>query len=355
MLGKVNSVILSASLVFNQYALAAQPVKVEKLTAEPLVSQIQIHGTVHGKRDVELATGTSGLLRDVVAPGTYVKQGSVLAALDTQPLELERAQHQETLNRAKINLGYYEQELARLQSLAKTNSAAISQVDLVRNQRDLSKSDIAMAEIKIRQVNDQIQRGQIKAPFDGVVSERFKMPNSEINRAERVVTLVDIDNLEVRLFAPIKYLNAVSLGQTVQLQSSSKFDLNQSQAIVDAIIPATDTRSQTFEIRASLAKSKDDLAKRWASGQLVDVTLPLHNQGSVLLVNRDALILRQGGVHVVKINADSKASKVPVVVGKGQGELVEIKPIDALALKVGDAIAVRGAERLTDGQEVEIQ
>lgn len=355
MLGKMNLLFLSASLVLSQYALAAQPVKVEKLTAEPLISQVQIHGTVHGKRDVDLATGTSGLLISVAEPGTYVKHGDLLAALDTLPLELERAQHQETLNRAKINLGYYEQELARLQSLAKSNGAAASQVDLVKNQRDLSKSDIAMAEIKIRQVNDQIQRGQIKAPFDGVVSERFKMPNSEINRAERIVTLVDIDNLEVRLFAPIKYLNAVSLGQTVQLQSSSKFDLHSSTATIDAIIPATDTRSQTFEIRATLARTDATAKTRWASGQLVDVTLPLNNTGSVLLVNRDALILRQSGVHIVKINDDNKAAKIAVVVGKGQGELVEIKPLDSSALKVGDAIAIRGAERLTDGQEVEIQ
>lgn len=352
MLGKSKFLLLSACLWIYPEAWAALPVKVENLTSEPLISELQIHGTVNGKNDVELAAGTAGLLEMVMPPGSYIKQGELIAKIDTIPLELEKAQYQETLNRAKINLHFYEQELTRLTSLAKTNSAAVSQVDSMRNQRDLAKSDIAMAEIRLRQVEDKINRASLRAPFDGVVSERMKMAHSEVNRADELVKFIDINNLEVRVFVPVKYIDAVSLQQVLKIHSSSSFNTARAEAQVDAIIPATDTRSQTFEIRATL---ESQASGKWASGQLVDVTVPLLNQKNVLLVDRDALILRQGGVHIVKINDDNTAKRVTVTVGKGQGNRVEITPADTSLLKVGDKIAVRGAERLNDGQAVEIQ
>ena len=96
----------------------------------------------------------------------------------------------------------------------------------------------------------------------------------------------------------------------------------------------------------------------WATGQLVDVEVPIADASTSLLVNRDALIIRREGVHVVKIDAENKAHKVSVNVGKGQGLLVEITNKDskqAVKIAEGDIIAVRGAERLVDAQEVEVQ
>ncbi|MFC3032259.1 efflux RND transporter periplasmic adaptor subunit [Pseudoalteromonas fenneropenaei] len=351
MLNKIHPLVFIAFAVTTPTAFAAQPVKVEAIQAASLQKELEIHGTLHGKGDVELAAGTGGHLQMIKAPGESAKKGELIAQVDVLPLEIERAQHQESLNRAKINLRYYEQESARLQALAKSNSAAASQVDLVNNQRDLAKSDIAMAELKIRQVDDTIARASLRAPFNGVISERFKMPNSEVNRADRLLRFVDIHNLEVRVYVPMKYLGYVSVGDKLNVKGADNQLLKRAEAVVDAVIPASDTRSQTFEVRAKLINSE----QVWASGQLVDVTMPLSQQQPALLVNRDALILRQQGVHIVKINADNTATKIAVSVGKGQGQLVEVTPTQQDALLPGDKIAVRGAERLSDGQAVEVQ
>jgi soluble P-type ATPase len=60
-------------------------------------------------------------------------------------------------------------------------------------------------------------------------------------------------------------------------------------------------------------------------------------------------------VHIVKIQDDNTALHVPVIVGKGQGNKVAIRAKDLGILNVGDRIAIRGAETLAQGQEVEIQ
>ncbi|CCQ11624.1 efflux transporter, RND family, MFP subunit,AcrA/E family [Pseudoalteromonas luteoviolacea B = ATCC 29581] len=355
MLRTLSYLFAAVCLVQSNVSFAVLPVKVEPVIAAPLQAEVKVHATLFGKRDVDLAVGTSGLLAHIVTPGDYVKKGQLLAKLDTRTLEIELKQHQEMWSRAKTNFAFYDQELERLISLAKTNVAAKSQVAQMQNQRDLAASDIRLAEIKVDQIKDTLSRASVFAPFDGVVSQRMRMANSEVNRTDLLLRLIDIHQLEARVYVPIKYLNAFSLGQNIIISSSNEYNQHRVAATIDSIIPATDPRSQTFEVRAALNQQSHDTQSKWASGQLVDVTIPLLNQPVALLVNHDALILRQHGVHVVKILSDNTAKKVSVSVGKGNGQLVEIRPLDEGELVAGEIVAIRGAERLNDGQKVEIQ
>jgi multidrug efflux pump subunit AcrA (membrane-fusion protein) len=151
---------------------------------------------------------------------------------------------------------------------------------------------------------------------------------------------------------PIKYLAFVKPGQEIKVASNAYIQGQPSTATVTSIIPATDTRSQTFEVRARIDLSDDRI---WASGQLVEVNLPLAQQEQITMINRDALIIRKNGIHIIKIDKENKAHRIPVRVGKGQGQLVEVMLDGEFELNPGDWVAVRGAERLAEGQTVEIQ
>lgn len=344
--------IASSIALFSASSFAVSPVAVEAIEQAKLESTLSVHGTLYGKQDVKLTSGVAGRLTFVATPGQYVSENDVLAKIDLLPLQLNKAKQEVMLERAKINLTFQKQELARLTRLAKTNSAAATQVDQAQNLHDLTLTDIKLAEIELKVIADQLSRAVLKAPFSGVVSERFERAGSEINRAQPLVSLVDINNLEVRLYVPVKYLKYLSLGNELQLSAGQLDNPQQARATVTAVIPATDPRAQSFEVRADIAQSD---AQSWASGQLVDVIVPLNSSDDELIVSRDALILRQQGVHIVKILDDNTAQHVPVIVGKGQGNKVAIRAKDSTSLKAGDKIAIRGAEMLAQGQTVEIQ
>ncbi|MBD1582578.1 efflux RND transporter periplasmic adaptor subunit [Pseudoalteromonas sp. S16_S37] len=348
----IGALLIASSVALSPIAYAKAPVTVEKLTNAPLNSELAVHGTLYGKQDVKLTAGVGGLLTYVAEPGKEVEKGEVLARIDTLPLELEQARQQEMLNRAKINLQFQKQELKRLKQLAKSSSTAASQVDKVQQQHDLAQSDIALAEIELKVIADKLNRSTLKAPFSGVISERYSRSGKDVNRADELLSLIDINNLEARLYVPVKYLKYIKKSMVLPISSGSLGSLDKTDTTVTAVIPTTDPRSQSFEVRATLPKPSN---QNWAAGQLVDVIVPLNSNQAELLVNRDALILRKQGVHIVRINKDSKAEQIPVTVGKGQGKLVAIKPINEGSLSIGDTIAVRGAERLSTGQEVEIQ
>ncbi|ESP95399.1 MULTISPECIES: efflux RND transporter periplasmic adaptor subunit [Pseudoalteromonas] len=341
-----------STLMYSSISAAALPIAVESVTQAPLTSSLAVNGTLYGKQDVVLTAGLAGRLLFVAEPGQQVQEGEILVRMDTLPLELEQARQQEMLNRAKVNLRFHKQELSRLKKLAKTNSAAATQVDSVQNQHDLALSDIALAEIELRVIADQLTRATIRAPFTGVVSERFKRAGREVSRASELLNFVDIHNLETRLYVPVKYLHYLKPGISLPIQSGDLDNPTISTATITSVIPATDPRSQTVEVRAKLVADQHT----FAVGQLVDVTVPLQSKKPVMLINRDALIIRQTGIHIVKVSQDNTVQQIPVTVGKGEGKLVEITPSDdERQLLVGDRIAVRGAERLTDGQEVEVQ
>ncbi len=354
---KLNNLIAALALFGGASASFAQaadpaplPVAVDKVIEAPLDTHIQVHGTVFGKRDVDLTAGSDGFLTYVIEPGSEVAKGEVVARIDLLPLELKKAEQQALIKRARINLKHYRQELNRLLELAKSDSAAQTQIDQLQTQVDLAGSDIDIAELKLRQLADQIERATVKAPFAGVISQRMRYAGSDITKATPLVTLLDTANLEVRLYVPVKYLSYVHLGQEMNISSGDLNDLQAGSATISAVIPATDARSQTFEIRAELNREE---GKRWATGQLVEVDLPVHAAKPVLQVNRDALILRSTGTYVVKIDDSDSAVRVPVSVGKGDGKLVVVTPKDK-QLSAGDRVAVRGAERLQDGQKVRV-
>ncbi|TMP40578.1 efflux RND transporter periplasmic adaptor subunit [Pseudoalteromonas citrea] len=332
---------------------AAAPVAVERITQASLQSQFTVHGTLYGKQDVRLTAGVNGLLTYVAEPGSLVHKGDILAKIDTLPLEFQHATQREMLTRAKINLRFHKQELSRLKKLAQSSSAAASQVDQIQNKHDLAQSDIALAEIALQRIADQINRATLTAPFSGVVSERFIQSGADVNRADKLIKLIDINNLEARIYIPIKYLNYIQQGQSLPITTTDSTPSQPTNyAKITAIIPATDPRSQSFEIRATLEKDTDS---HWAVGQLVNISVPLKTDNTSWLVNRDALILRKDGVHIVKIDDQNTAQKVPVQVGKGKGKLVAITPLSAGSLSVNDTVVVLGAERLQAGQEVEVQ
>ncbi|MBQ4848958.1 efflux RND transporter periplasmic adaptor subunit [Pseudoalteromonas sp. MMG012] len=344
-------VLLAAGMMCNG-VYAAVPVAVESIKQAPLTSQLALHGTLHGKQDVKLTAGIDGLLTHVIEPGTTVQKGEVLARIDTLPLEFEQARQQEMLTRAKINLRFHKQELSRLKKLAQSSSAAASQVDLVQNKHDLAQSDIALANIALKVIADKLHRATLVAPFSGVISARYMRSGKDINRADELLQLTDITNLEIRMYIPVKYLNYIKKGESLPFTAGNLDNPQASTAIITSIIPTTDPRSQSFEVRATLTRNTTQL---WAVGQLVDVSVPLKTNSTTWLINRDALILRKEGVHIVKIDDKNTAHKIPVTVGKGQGTLVAITPISQGSLSIGDNVAVRGAERLKTGQEVEVQ
>ena len=336
--------IAAESVDNTETKIVVKPVKAGAVLSMPLAANTELNATLYSRSHIPITASLNARVDYLVEPGDFVAQGDKLAGMDLLPIQLRQAEQKAQISRAKINVAYIKNELSRLQELSKTQAVSQFNLDQMRSEHDLAAADLEIAQLKLAQINEQLSRAIITAPFAGIITERLLRVGSEVSRGDILLRLLDTEHLEARLYIPIKYLAFINKGDKLSMSASDQKTL----AAVTAKIPRADPRSQTFEVRINIPKA---LNKHWAAGQLVSVSVPTQKATASLTVPRDALILRKNGSYVIKVNADSTVSRLAVVVGKGNKERVAITG----SLKHGDNVAIRGAERLADGDKVVIQ
>jgi len=336
------AMLLCTSLAHAQQ-LPASAVQISTVSQTEVAPTVAVPGTVYSRNEVQITAGVGGRLVMVAEPGTVVAEGDYLARIDKQSLRLQRAEQEALLERAQINIRQLESQLRRQKELASSSLVSEFELEQTEANRDLAVSDANIIRVRMRQIDDLLQRADVRAPFSGVVISRSRRPGEEVARGEVLGQLTDTQNLEVRAFVPLKHLPRTASGQSIDVFAT---DAAHTGAI-RSLVPTGDVRSQTFEARIDLpARATHD----WTVGQLVSVAIPIRARQLALAVPRDALVLRQNGSFVFRISADNKAEQVRVEIGDSAGDLVAVRG----ELEAGDRVAIRGAENLSEGSEVRI-
>ena len=323
--------------------MPAQVVQISTVSRTEVAPTVAVPGTIYSRNDVQITAGVAGQLVMVAEPGTVVQKGDPVAKIDQSSLLLQRAEQEALLQRAEINIRQLESQLRRQRELESSSLVSEFELEQTEANRDLALSDANITRVRIRQIDDQLRRAEVRAPFTGVVISRTRRAGEEVARGEILGQMTDVLNLEVRAFVPLKHLPRTTAGQALDIFAT---DVSYTGTI-RSLVPTGDVRSQTFEARIELPA---DATSHWTVGQLVSVAIPIRPRQLELAVPRDALILRQNGSFVFRINDENKAEQVEVEIGDSSGDLVAISG----ALAEGDRVAIRGAENLVDGADVRV-
>ena len=339
----VSCVLLMAASLSYAQQMPSPVVQISTVSRTEVAPTVAVPGTVYARNELQITAGVAGQLVMVAEPGTVVRKGDYVARIDKQSLRLQRAEQEALLERARINTRQLESQLRRQTELA--SSSLVSEFELEQTQanRDLAVSDANIIEVRIRQIDDLLQRADVRAPFPGVVIDRNRRAGEEVARGEVLGHLTDIEHLEVRAFVPLKHLPRTAAGQAIDVFATDAAYTGN----IRSLVPTGDIRSQTFEARIDLPPVA---TRDWTVGQLVSVAIPIRARQLALAVPRDALVLRQNGSFVFRINADNKAEQIEVEIGDSAGELVAVRG----DLAEGDRVAIRGAENLSPGADVRI-
>ena len=329
-------------------AVAQQPptpvVQIAYVEETEIAPTVAVPGTIYSRNDVQLTAGVAGQLIMVSEPGSVIRAGQPVARIDTAPLRLQRAEQEVLLERAEINIRQLESQLRRQKELGDSNLVSEFELEQTTANRDLAVSDAKLTKVRIRQIDDQIRRASITAPFTGVVTERLRRAGEDVGRGDTLAAMTDVDNMEVRAFVPLKHLPRTAVGDSIVVYAT---DTN-IRGKIRSLVPTGDIRSQTFEARIDLPA---EVNGNWTVGQLVSVGIPIRTGEASLAVPRDALVLRQEGSYVFRITADNKAERISVQTGDSSGELIAV---NGSSLQQGDRVAIRGAENLQEGADVRI-
>jgi len=345
--GRLAALAIAASIGASAWAGAAfagspgaPPVVVEVAVARSaqLAPQAWIPGSVVSRNDARIAGIVAGRIDWIAEVGQRIAAGAPLARLDDTVTKLRVSDLQAQVARAQSQAELARVQLERFKSLAATKIYPASQLDEARAQLDMARHDVDRLSAQLAQAQYETAQSQIRAPFTGVVSERFAQPGEYLQLGAAVVRLVNITDLEVRATAALAYAGNVRPGQATVLRVAGE----QHGATVRAVVPVGDDRSRQFEIRLALPKA------RWPVGTAVEVSVPTGAEHTAIVVPRDAIVIRQSHSYVMRVAGDSTIERREIESGGAVEELVEI--LEGVA--VGDRLVVRGAELLAPGQSV---
>lgn len=315
-------------------------VKVATASVKDIAPVTLVPGTVVSRNDARLSAEVEGRLTMVADVGSAVLGGDPVAMIEDTTLRLYAAELQAQVTREEARLGFLESEEKRFAQLAQSNLAAITQLEQTRSDRDVARGDLAVARARLEQVEDQLARTTIRAPFNGEVVERLMTPGERVVVGSNVVRLVDQQNLEVIARVPLEYMSYVRRGQLLDLRGGDLRALG----TVRTVVAVGSENTHQFELRLDLD------GQSFPVGQTLRVSVPTSDARQALTVPRDALVLRPEGQSVFVVDANNEARQIDVTVGVGQGEDIEVLG----AIAPGDRVVIRGNERLQPGQSVNI-
>lgn len=315
-------------------------VEVSQAISEQIAQQIWVPGTVMSRTDSNIAAEVAGRITWMADVGDSVEEGDVLAKVDDHVLQLSFEQNVSNIAKWEARVVLLEQKQQRFSSMVQQANTSKDQLDEVISELEIARQELNQAKIDKRLTAYKIEQSHVKAPFKALVVDRLQNPGEYISMGQTLMRIVDTDNIEASIKAPLSSVPFIQQGMIVDVKQGEL----ESRQVIRTIVPVGNSRSRMMEVRVSL------LPGQFAIGGAIRVALPhsLAHQG--ITVPRDALILRKAGVFVYQINENNIATQIQVTTGIGIDERIEVFG----ELNHLDAVVVRGAERLKDGQKVRL-
>ncbi len=316
------------------------PVVVERASVTFLAPSVDVPGTVVSLNDARLASELEAKLMWIADVGTEVSEGETVASLEKITFRLYEMEAEKRVEKEKARVTFLKSEKERLSKLAENNLSAKSQLDQIVSDLAVAESEVWIAEAQLGQAKVAMWVTDIRAPFDGIVTEKLRNIGERLNVADEVLRLVDPTSIEVVARAPLNTVNYIKIGDVLEMHN----DFRKDEGTVRTIVPFGNPQSHMFEVRLNVDP------ELWTVGESVRLSMPTSEAKEVLAVHRDALVLRREGTYVYRIDDEMIAEQVGVLTGLGAGDLIEIIG----NVQAGDRIVIRGAERLASGTRVQI-
>jgi len=232
-----------------------------------------------------------------------------------------------------------------------------------------AQARVAMQEEVVRLLEDRIDLRTIKAPFSGYVSAERTEVGEWLMTGGGILEVVELDQIEIEVFVPERYISAVSKGATVRVEIPA-LDGASFTGIVKRIIPAADLRTRTYPVKVEVdnppqrsssnrlvGESVPDVTDhRIRGGMLSKVTIAVGRSENALMVPKDALVL-SGPTPAVLIaegiesgDGQGTVRRVDVRLGMADDGMVQVFG----ELREGEQVIILGNERLMPGSPVQL-
>jgi membrane fusion protein (multidrug efflux system) len=261
--------------------------------------------------------------------GARVKKGDLLVKINDADL---RAQ----LLRARSRMELATQREDRQKKLREINGVSVDQYDEARNELTAAAAEVALLEANL-------QKTEVRAPFDGVIGIRLISEGSYISSATLVARLQDMSFVKVDFSVPEKYAPQVKVGMPLSFTIEGTSEVF--HGTVYAIEPKIDPATRSLRVRARSSNESG----RILPGSYTKVRLVLDRRDDAILIPSPALMPDLDGQKVF-VARNGEARLVRVETGLRTENLVQI----ISGISPGDTVLTTGLLQLRASSPIQV-
>jgi RND family efflux transporter MFP subunit len=357
--------LIGLSIVLGAATLLAQaPVEVVKVSAKAVERQTKLPGEFQPYLAVPIFAKVNGFVRAVnVDRGSAVKQGQVLTTLEAPEIISQVAEAQSKAQALELQRAEAEAKLASTQSTydrlkaASATPGVVAENDVVIAQKAVEaaqalvhsyEDSIKAAQAQAQAVKDLQQYLTIKAPFDGIITERNVHPGALVGPgagSTPLLRLHQVSRLRLVVAVPEALVGAIvkraRVPFTVPAYPGETF-----YGTVNLLAHDLDAKTRTMAVELDVKNA--DL--RLGAGMYPEVQWPVKRPQPSLLVPPSSIVTTTERTFVIRVT-NGIAQWVNVGRGARVGDLVEVFG----SLKEGDTIVRRGTDEIREGTKVNVQ
>jgi RND family efflux transporter MFP subunit len=331
--------------------VALTPVSVVSPKQTAPTQEIILPGNVQPFITSPIYARTNGYLRKwYVDIGARVKQGQLLAVIETPEVDQQLQQARSNLVTAQANLELASITKTRYLGLLKTNAVSQQDVDNAVGTYNANKAIVEADQAAVDQFTALVSFEKIYAPFDGIVTARNTDIGDLINSGSSSAVKTDLFHiaqpgvLRVYVNVPEEYSQGITVGMTADL-SLTEFPGRSFHGKLVRTADSINVTTRTLLIEIDV----DNPTGTLLTGSYAEVHLKVPEHKSTLILPVNTLLFRSEGLRVGVVK-DGKVVLTAVTPGHDFGDRIEI----VSGLTSDDQVIVNPPDSLVSGQAVQI-
>jgi RND family efflux transporter MFP subunit len=335
--------------------LLLAPEDVLTVSSSALASGPVVTGSVQPERKADLRAEVSAIVLQVLKEnGEVVKRGDVLLRLDDTSIRDSLASAEQSVISSAQALDQSNRQLERLKTLRASGMTSAAAFDDAEVRRNTAQSEVSAAKARAVQARQQLARTTVRAPFDGVVSDRKVSNGDTAAIGKELLKVIDPTSMRFEGHVSADTISAVKVGQKVNFRINGYGD-QQFAGIVKRMDPAANAVTRQVEVLVGFANAvQPKVSGLYAEGRIEADT-------SAALMLPETALVRDGdhtytwlvkGNKLVKTNLalgprDARSGNYVVTTGLASGDLIMRNPNSSM--KDGQAVEMAAAKVASAG------
>jgi RND family efflux transporter MFP subunit len=314
----------------------------------PSIVPLQLPGETRAYTQAPIFAQTNGYLKkwyfDI---GSKVKNGDVLAELDTPEVDQQLSQSRANLKQAQAAFDLSRVTYDRNKDLFQRHVIAQQDYDNASGDLQVKQATVTADEADVRRLEALENFKLIRAPFDGIVTSRATDVGALVNSGSgnALFTMAQISPLRIYVTVPEGFSHAVREGTQAEL-NFNEFPNRHFPATVVRTAGAIDPTTRTLLTELQVPNDSGELFP----GAYAQVRLQTESVDRAWLVPANVLLFREEGASVGIVHPDGKVEIRPIKIGRDLGSKLEV--VDGLA--ENDRVVVNPSDSLANGMVVQL-